>query len=405
MDIDTLDRYAALLLDVGVALRPGQTLAVNAQVEHHPLARALAEAGYRRGAGYVDVWYFDQQVKRSRVAHAPEATLAGNPRWWDTRYEDLGERGDCLVKLHGDPYPGLLDDLPEHRVGLDRSPACASLFRAQMWGLVSWCIAPYPTEGWARAVYGEPDVARLWDEVRGFLRLDADDPVLAWQRHLDRLERRCATLDALDLVGLHLSGEGTDLRLGTIPGAGWKTSTLTNPRGERNLLNMPTEEVYTTPDHRRTEGVVSATRPLNLSGTVVEGLALEFRGGEITGVRARHGADAVRASIAVDDGARRLGEVALVDGTSPIGRSATPTFLDTLLDENATCHLAWGGGIPSVFDDFRERGPEQLAELGVNRSANHIDFMVGGPGVTVTGLTASGDEVTILAGDAWQLAD
>ncbi|WP_163507131.1 aminopeptidase [Fodinicola acaciae] len=398
---DRLDRYAAAVLDVGLGLRPGQRLAVNAHIEHAPLARALADGAYRRGAHYVDIWYWDPYAKRSRIRHAPEETLAWTPPWLDHRYEQLAADGGALAIIAGDPEPDLLTGLDGRRAGLDRMPALASRFRVQQLAEVSWTIACYPTPAWAKAVFGTRDTERLWTYLERFLRLDQPDPVTALRQRLDTLRTRAKQLTALRLDAIHYRGDGTDLTVGLIPGAHWEISELTGPTGEPNVVNLPTEEVYTTPDRRRADGHITCTRPLALHGTIVRDLRLTLTDGVITDVSASTGADVVRAELAVDDGARRLGELALVDASSPIGQSGV-TFLETLLDENATCHLAWGAGIPSVLPGWRDLTSEQRQDRGVNLSRTHIDFMVGGPDLTVTGIHHDGSTTELLRGEQWQ---
>ncbi|MGP3937845.1 aminopeptidase [Nonomuraea sp. KM88] len=398
---DRLDRYAEVVLDAGLEFRGGQILAIDALAAHAPLVHALTEHAYRRGAGYVDVWYFEPEAKASRVRHAERRSLVWTPPWLDRRYEDLAAAGGALISIRGDPDPGLLSGLDGDRAGLDRMPALASRIKAQIDTRVAWTVVCYPTAEWARLVFGEPDVERLWRDIEHFMRLDRPDPVAAWRDRMAELRRHADRLSRLDLDSLHFAGPGTDLTIGLIPGALWLTSEQTGRTGQLNIVNLPTEEVYTTPDRTRAEGVVTSTRPLELGGVVVEDLRLTFAAGRIVEVRASRGADAVRSQLAVDDGALSLGEVALVDRSSPIGRTGR-TYLESLLDENATCHLAWGTGIPNVIPGWLERTSGQLRDLGVNQAPLHTDFMVGGPDVTVTARRRDGTEVDILHGETWQ---
>lgn len=399
---EMLQRYAGLLCEVGLALEPGQDVAVNAQIEHAELARAVAEHAYAHGAHYVDIWYWDPHAKRSRIQHVPTQTLRWTPPWLDARYQQLATRRGALVNLVGDPAPGLLAGLDEHRCGLDRMPALASRFRVQEKGLVAWTFGCCPTPAWAQSLFGEPDLTRLWELLAPILRLDQPDPAAAWHSRLGQLRARAAQLSALHLDAVRFTGRGTDLTVGLIPGANWEISELTGPRGRPNVLNLPTEEIYTTPDWRRASGTVTTTRPLALGGVLLGEFTLHLDDGVITHVTAAHGRDTILAQLAADEGARRLGEIALVDDTSPIGRSGT-VFRETLLDENATCHIAWGAGIPSVLPGWREMTDGQLNDTGINQSATHVDFMVGGPGLTVTGLHADSTQTPILRAGTWQL--
>jgi aminopeptidase len=397
-----LRRYARVILEVGVALRPGQDLAINAYVEHADFARILCDEAYRAGAELVDIWYWDPHAKLARLSHAPRESLSRTPEWLDARYRGLADNGGALINLAGDPQPDLLRDVDPARAGLDRMPALASRFAIQTRNEVQWCFAAVPTEGWARQVLGTPDVDALWHHLAAVLRLDAPDPVAAWWARMDELLVRCAVLDEERFDGLHYVGPGTDLRVGLPAGHRWGTAQLEARNGVRHIATLPTEEIFTTPDPTRTEGTVRASRPLALGGALVEGLELRFAGGRIAEVSASRGAEVVRAQLAIDDGAARLGEVALVDDTSPIQQSGV-LFYDTLLDENAASHLAWGDGIPDGHRDYESSRPETLAGLPINHSATHVDFMIGSPELTVTGVRADGSRRVILDGERWAL--
>jgi aminopeptidase len=245
-------------------------------------------------------------------------------------------------------------------------------------------------------MFGEPDVERLWELVEFCVRLDVDDPVEAWRDHVKRLERRARRLNELRLDAVRFSGPGTDLTVGLLPESRWQGAESLTAEGLPYVANMPTEEVFTTPDSRRTEGRVRATRPLAMHGRVVRGLEMRFEAGRIVDVTADEGADFVRGQLASDDNASLLGEVALVDGTSRIGETGL-TFFEGLYDENTTCHVAYGG----AYAEAVEGEPGE----GVNVSTVHTDFMVGGPEIDVDGTLADGTVVPLLRRDVWQLED
>lgn len=397
-----LRRYAEVVLEAGLRFAPGKELAINAQVEHAPLVRALCEEAYARGASFVDVWYWDPHTKASRVRHAPVDTLARVPEWLDERYRGLGERAGAIVNIVGEADPGLFRDLDPARAGLDRMPGVTSRFRIQLAGLVEFVTIACPTPGWAEQVLGRPDVGALWEQLRTLLRLDSDDPVQAWRDRIAELERRCRILDELHFDSLRYDGPGTRLLMGLAERHVWGAACVTSRAGVRQVATLPTEEIFSMPDPRRAEGEIASTKPLDLGGTLVEGLRLRFADGEVVEVSADHGADVVRANLDLDPGARRLGEVALVDGSSPITQSGL-TYFNTLLDESAASHLAWGKTIPDSHGDYDPAKPDEIDGLGLNDSATHIDFMVGGPEVTISGVHRDGTERVILAGDAWQL--
>ncbi|MFE0153260.1 aminopeptidase [Nonomuraea sp. NPDC059007] len=396
-----LSRYSDVVFDVAVPLLAGDRVLINAEIEHAPLARALVEAAYARGARYVDIWYFDPHAKGSRIRHADAATLAEVPSWLDARNDDLERHGGVLVNLRGAAAPDLLAGLDPVRTGLDRMPSLTSRQRLQLNNLVRWTIIPCPTPEWARTVFGEPDEDRLWRHLRRILRLDEPDPRAAWRQRIADLLDRAGQLTEMRLDAVRFEGPGTDLTIGLLPGAHWTAARLRDVEGRPFQANLPTEEVFTTPDYRRVDGTVRATRPLSLDGSVIHDLELTFAGGVVTEVKASTGADVVRTHQATDAGAARLGELALVDRSSRVGESGI-TYMETLLDENATCHLAWGAGLPpGVPAHLRTDVPARLDEAGVNTSRVHVDFMVGGPDVTVTGL-APGRNVVLLRDDTWQ---
>ncbi len=396
-------RLAELVVSVGVDVRPGQDVVVLGwDVEHAPIVRAVAEQAYRRGARYVSALYWDAPVKRSRLDHAPADTLGFVPDWWEAITAECAARRSAVIFVHGFVHPQVFDDVPPERMARDVMPITPAFWQAADRGEIAWTVVPGPSPGVARGMLGQPDTDRLWELLAPILRLDAPDPEAAWRRHLAALRRRAALLDERGFTGLRFRGGGTDLTIGLLPGARWLTVESKTKWGSSVVFTMPSEEVFTTPDHRRTEGVVCVTRPLQLSrGGRAEGLVLRFAEGRIVEVRADRGAEFVRAQLGVDAGAARLGEVALVDGSSPVGQSGM-VFGDGLIDENATSHIAWGDGFIAALPHLPDDREAQIA-LGFNRSDIHQDAMIGGPDVDVFGIDGQDREVPVIAGDRWAL--
>lgn len=384
-------------------LSKGQDVVVLAyDIEHAPLARAVAEAAYRAGARYVTVFYWDQTVKRSRLLHAAEDSLSYTPRWWDAHLEEARDKHSAYVLLWGDPDTELLADVDPSRSGQDPMPITGPLHALCGSGEISWTTVPAPSRGAARRILGTDDVEALWAVLAPILRLDTPDPVAAWRDHVTRLHARAAAVAAHGFDALRFHGGGTDLTVGLMRGANWLSGSLETNWGQEMVVNMPTEEVFTTPDRARVEGVALATRRFQLiGGANVEGLRVRFAEGRVIEIDAESGAEAARAALAADEGAARLGEVALVDETSPVGRSGL-VFNDILLDENAACHIAFGNAYPFTVPDLPESPEDQLAR-GFNRSEIHQDVMIGGPGVSVDGLDAAGNVTPILRENVWVL--
>ena len=401
MDANLLRRFADLIVSVGANVQPDQVVAVEALPEMQPLVREIVRRAYEKGARFVEVQYFDAEAKRLRAELAPEGTLDWVPPWLGRRMLDLGDLDAARIVLAPRMPPGMMDGVDPARAAKDRLPTVKEMFKTIDDRSIAWTISPYPVEGWARRVYPELGAAeavdRLWADVVHVCRLDEPDPAAAWNTRVDELWQVASRLDALDLDAVRFVGPGTDLTVGLLPSSrfakeGGASQTRT---GVRHVPNIPTEEVYTTPDPTRTEGVVAATKPLEVGGSLVEGIRIRFAGGRAVEIDADRNAEALRQQCATDEGALHLGEVALVDRESRIGKLGT-TFFNTLLDENAACHLALGDAYAAPVAD-----PADVERI--NESDVHIDFMIGSDDVEVTGVTKAGAEIPILRGGSWQI--
>jgi aminopeptidase len=400
---DYLEGLADLSVRVGMDLQPGQDVFVLAwDPVQADVARAVTDAAYRAGARYVSVCYWDGPAKASRIRHAPEDSLDFVPDWFRRTITEAIERRAGSVSIFGDPNPSVFDHLDAARLSRDRMPQIAEIHELIASREVNWTCIPGPNAGWAERVLGEPDVERLWQALLPILRLDTHDPVAAWRRHVDELGERARLLNERRFDALRFRGPETDLEVGLLQGHRWLHAGFPANNGAKPLANIPTEEVFTTPDRNRVEGTVRVTRPALLTdGALVEGLRIRFEGGRAVEVAADANADAARGQMSFDEGAARLGEIALVDESSPVGRSGL-VFGDTLLDENATSHLAWGQAYDVTVPDLPQGAAEREAR-GFNLSAVHQDAMIGGPDVDVDGLDAGGAAVPIIRDDAWVL--
>ena len=398
---ERLRRYAELAVRVGANVQPGQDVVVTCLVEHAEIARAITRESYRAGAKHVIVQYGDIHTRRAAIELGPEEELGWSAPYmldWVHRWD---EENPALISLSGNPDPDLLAGLDPALVGRSEPKDLRIAYLEQIRGRhINWVIVAAPNEGWAKQVFGEPDVERLWDAVATATRLFEPDPVAAWNAHAENLQRRADTLNDLGFDALRFSGPGTDLTVGLLPGTQWQCASTSTAKGIEHIPNVPTEEVFTSPDWRRTEGTVRSTYPLLTAGARVSGLELRFERGRVVDVDAESGAEIIRQQIASDEQAPYVGEIALVDGSSPVKRTGL-VFCDTLFDENATCHMALGDGMPETLDADIPR--DELLAHGVNVSGIHIDFMIGGEEVDVDGLDGDGKATPIIRGDVWQL--
>jgi aminopeptidase len=393
-----LERLADLAVGFSANVQPGQIVAIEAEIGMEPIVRAVAERAYERGARFVDPTYFDPYVKRARLQHAADDTLEFVPEWYGRRMLQLGEEHAARIVFVPRVSPGILNGVDPKRAGRDQLPDLQERLVIINKRLVNWTILPFPTQSWADLVFpeleGEAAMARLTEELMHVCRLDEDDPVAAWRERTETLHSVADRITDRHFDAIRFTGPGTDLTVGLLPTSLWEGGSTTTIDGVEHLPNVPTEEVYTTPDPTRADGVVQATKPLDIGGTIVDGLTVRFEGGRAVDIQADSGADVLRERAAYDEDASRLGEVALVDREGRIGPLGT-TFYNTLLDENAASHIALGNAYEITV------GEEDVPKI--NKSAIHIDFMIGGNDVQVTGLTAGGDEVPVLHDGTWQI--
>jgi aminopeptidase len=400
--VSRIDDWSDKLADLavfGANVQPGQLVSIASYIGKEDLTRRIAGAAYRRGAKYVDVLYWDQWLKRERIAHASEESLDYVPPWMRERLLNFSDEHAARISLSGPQAPRALDGLDPARAGRDLLPYLPETGEVINRLTTSWCIVPVPTQPWAEVVFpeldGEAAFEQLWEDVAHICRLDADDPSAAWIERSDALKANAQRLTDRRFDALRLHGPGTDLTIGLFRSAHWAAGDLETIDGRRHSPNIPTEEVFGTPDPERVEGHVSATLPLELSGTVVDGIRVEFEGGRAVKIDANTGVEALRSVVARDDGGSRLGEIALVDGEGRIGPLGR-VYYDTLIDENAASHIALGSGYQHPVED-----PAEIARINVSQI--HVDFMIGSPELDVDGITEGGESVPVLRNGAWQI--
>jgi aminopeptidase len=395
---DRLQRYADLIINFGANVQPGQILDLGSGLGKEELTRALTASAYKRGAKFVDVNYWDPYLKRVRVQYAPDDVLDFVPPWYGERTLQLGEERGATILLSGPLEPHLYDDLDPERLGRDVFPRIKEWTTVINARTVNWCIAPGPSAKWAELVHPdlEPDAAleKLWEQVLHVCRMDDGNPEEAWRERSSALKSAAARLTERRFDAIHLEGPDTDLTIGLLPTSRWVGGGEETVDGVAHMANLPTEEVFTTPDPERADGIVRATKPLFSQGRIIEGLTVRFERGHAVQIDADSGVETLRAMVAENEGGARLGELALVDGEGRIGPLET-VFYDTLLDENAASHIALGSAYEAaVAGEDVER---------INRSTIHIDFMIGSEDVDVTGITRDGERVPVLRRSAWQI--
>jgi len=393
-----LEGLADLIVSFGANVQEGQIVDVGSALGKEDLTRAITASAYKRGAKFVDVHYWDPHLKRERVQHAAADVLEFVPPWYGERTLQLGDERGAAISLSGPIEPRLFDDLDQERLGRDVFPRVKEWTTVINARTVNWCVAPGPSAKWAELVFPdlEPEAAleRLWEQVVHVCRLDVADPVAAWRERSRSLGSVADRLSQRHFDAIHLEGPGTDLTVGLLPTSEWSGGGDETADGIPHMANLPTEEVFTTPDPERVEGMVRATKPLYTQGRIIDGLTVRFEHGHAVHVEAESGVETLRAMIEQNEGGDRLGELALVDREGRIGPLET-VFYDTLLDENAASHLALGSAYETAVGEA-DRGR-------LNRSTIHIDFMVGSPQVDVTGVTSDGERMPVLRDSTWQI--
>ncbi len=401
-----LTTYADLLVKVGVNLQPGQGLLVRAQTEAAPLVRKVVETAYRLGSPLVDVSWSDDEVTRARFLHAPADSFERVPTWRADGHLAMAQQGFASLAILSDDPDLLAGTEPERWATYARAWQRANRAYQQiaMSDGIAWSVAGNGGLAWARKVFpGVEDgqaVASLWDAIFAASRVTASDPVAAWEQHNARIKGWGARLNARRYAAVRFRGPGTDLRVGLADGHSWEGGSAATPDGTRFMPNMPTEEIFTAPHRERVDGVVKASMPLANGGSVIDDFTLRFENGAVVQARAGTGQAALDRILDTDEGARRLGEVALVPASSPIARTGV-LFFETLFDENAASHIALGRAYPTTVEGGAAMREEDARAAGLNDSLAHVDFMIGSAAMDVDGETADGRLEPVMRSGEW----
>ena len=402
-----IERYARLVVRKGVNVKAGQEVVVSSAVECAPFVRLLVREAYEAGAGHVTVLWNDDAVSRLTYEHVETAYFEQTPEWQRIQLDSLAEAGACFIFVEGSDPEALkgVDPAKPAAASKAKNSQCTVFRRGLDFNVNPWCIAGAPVIAWARHVFpdtpNEVAMYRLWCEILSAARADGDDPESDWELHDATFEKNLRFLNDRHFDALrYTASNGTDLTIGLTDRHIWAGGKSETPEGHPFFPNIPTEEVFTSPDRMRADGIVYSAMPLIHHGNKVDDFWLRFEAGRVIDYGARVGNDTLKSIFETDEGAKRLGEVALISKNTPIRESET-LFFDTLYDENASCHLALGIGFPECYDGGYEMSTDELRAAGVNTSATHVDFMIGTDDLTITGIQADGTEVPVFVNGQW----
>lgn len=404
---ENLKKYARLIAETGVNVQDNHTVVLQISVDQAPLARLITEEAYRLGAAEVIVQWSDETIQREFLAHAATDRIENVPQYKIDQTDDWIAKGASRISVVSS-NPDALAGVDAQRVAAFQAAngkALVNLRKATQANKVSWTVVAAASEGWAAKVFpelatSEEQVDALWNEIFKTTRIYEENPVIAWDIHDKKLQEKAAELNEQQFTALHYTAPGTDLTIGLPKNHLWEGAGSYNARGEEFMANMPTEEVFTAPDSRRVDGYVSSTKPLSYAGTIISGMKFTFKDGKVVDFSAEQGEEALKNLLAIDEGAKHLGEVALVPDPSPISQSGL-IFYNTLFDENASNHLAFGSAYAFNLQGGTEMSEEELAEAGLNRSQTHVDFMVGSDKMNIDGIKEDGTIVPVFRNGGW----
>lgn len=401
-----LEKYAELTVKVALNIQKGQKLRINADIENADFVRLITRKAYQVGAKKVYAHLSDPMIQRITYEEAPEEGLAEFPDWQVQAYDELiDDDGAILVIAASDP--DLMKGIDPKRMAISQKAAGKKMERfqdAQTNGDLTWCILSVPSKNWAAKIFPNLDddqqVDALWDEIFRTTRVDTGDPVAAWQEHIETLSEKAHYLNEKRFKALHYKAPGTDLTIQLADDHVWQAADFTTKKGISFLPNVPTEEVFTMPHRNGINGTVTSTKPLSYGGNLIENFSLTFKDGKVVDFQAEKGKESLQSVLDTDEGARHLGEVALVPHDSPISNSGL-IFFNTLFDENASCHIALGHALQLNIKDANQYNKNELANKGYNDSMTHVDFMIGSAELDIDGETDDGERVPVFRNGNW----
>ncbi|RYG71184.1 aminopeptidase [Lentibacillus lipolyticus] len=404
----TMEKYAHLALKTGVNLQENQALMINAPIEGADFTRIVARKAYEMGAKDVHINWADDELTRLKYEHAPDEVIGSFPEWKVKLHDTFAEDGAAVLSIKA-TNPDLLKGIDSSRVAMANKAAGEAMKNFRQYTMndrITWSIISIPTGDWAQKIF--PDKSReeavesLWEAIVKIVRVDKDDPVAAWEEHNQTLETAREILNRKKYKKLHFKAPGTDLEMELPEGHLWKGGSAVSEQGIQFNPNMPTEEVFSMPHKYRVNGTVSSTKPLNYGGNLIDKFTLTLEDGKVVDYKAEQGEDTLKHLLDTDEGARRLGEVALVPNESPVSQSGL-IFYNTLYDENASCHIALGKAYPTNLEGGSEMDAETLDQHGVNDSLAHVDFMIGSEELDIDGVLEDGTTEAVFRNGTWAL--
>lgn len=408
MNEQAMEKYAQLVVEKGVNIQEDQTLFVSAPIEGVEFVRIVAKKAYDKGAKEVVINWSDDTLTLLKYQHASDEVIETFPDWAKQKQEYYAEGGAAFLSIHATD-PDLLKEVDGERIAAANKAAGIALTKFRTYLMndeVQWCVISIPTAAWAQKIFpdktADDAVESLWGEIMKMVRVDLDDPIAAWNEHNATLKKAYEFLNEKQYDKLVLTAPGTNLEIGLPKNHIWQGGSALSQKGIEFNPNLPTEEVFTMPHKYRVDGTVSSTKPLNYGGNLIDQFTLTFKDGKVVDFKAEQGEAVLKHLLETDEGAKRIGEIALVPNESPVSQSGL-IFYNTLFDENASVHIALGKAYPTNIEGGAKMNEEELDQHGVNDSMTHVDFMVGSADMDIDGVTADGTVEPVFRAGTWAL--